>query len=114
MALSNDEIRELIEKLKKTDRTALASDQKARSVVSHAIANGSLVNPNECEDCGVTNRPIQAHHEDYNKPLEVTWLCKLCHVARHTKPNLSASIKIVRQIQNKSPLKGGESNGSES
>jgi hypothetical protein len=24
-----------------------------------------------------------AHHEDYDKPLEVVWLCQPCHKQRH-------------------------------
>lgn len=34
-----------------------------------------------CERC---HRPSQVkHHEDYSKPLEVTYLCQKCHMARH-------------------------------
>ena len=31
--------------------------------------------------CGVVK--VQAHHEDYTKPLEVTWLCSACHAKVH-------------------------------
>lgn len=36
-----------------------------------------------CEDCGESN--TVKHHEDYKKPLEVTWLCCSCHAKRHRK-----------------------------
>ncbi len=30
-----------------------------------------------CSDCGETK--VEAHHEDYSKPLDVEWLCKKHH-----------------------------------
>lgn len=26
---------------------------------------------------------VEAHHEDYSKPLEVIWLCRECHLELH-------------------------------
>jgi len=37
--------------------------------------------PIPCEACG--DEKAQKHHPDYGKPLEVTWLCRPCHLARH-------------------------------
>ncbi len=37
-----------------------------------------------CRDCNSTIR-IQGHHTDYSKPLEVTWLCSLCHAREHKR-----------------------------
>jgi hypothetical protein len=34
-----------------------------------------------CVICG--NKKVEGHHEDYNKPFEVLWLCKKHHLARH-------------------------------
>jgi hypothetical protein len=31
--------------------------------------------------CG--SKKVHGHHEDYNKPLEVHWLCPKHHKARH-------------------------------
>lgn len=36
-----------------------------------------------CEDCGAASE--HRHHENYDKPLEVTWLCRECHGKRHSK-----------------------------
>lgn len=36
-----------------------------------------------CEQC--QNEKSEAHHNDYNKPLEVIWLCRSCHVELHNK-----------------------------
>lgn len=50
-----------------------------RNAVYRAIKNGQLVRPQHCSECGIKAR-IEAHHEDYNKALEVIWLCHKCHV----------------------------------
>lgn len=36
-----------------------------------------------CVKCG--NIKSQAHHEDYSKPLKVTWLCAIHHTELHRK-----------------------------
>lgn len=51
--------------------------QKARFAVSNAVRDGRLARK-PCEKCGRTDR-VQAHHHDYSKPLDVEWLCFVCH-----------------------------------
>lgn len=36
-----------------------------------------------CEVCGETK--VEAHHDDYLKPLDVRWLCKRHHAEVHTE-----------------------------
>lgn len=38
-----------------------------------------IITTESCSKCGSTNN-LQRHHEDYTKPLEVTVLCKDCHI----------------------------------
>lgn len=52
----------------------------AHTSVSRAIRNGALVRLPCCR-CGEAKSV--AHHEDYDKPLEVVWLCQPCHKQRH-------------------------------
>ena len=56
--------------------------QNARKKVLRAVKSGKLVKPILCEDCQ-QEVFLEAHHEDYNKPLEVKWLCKTCHEKEH-------------------------------
>lgn len=57
---------------------------KDRLVEGVVIAeDGRLIKPSICSECGA-NKNIQAHHYDYSKPLDVTWLCGKCHKAIHS------------------------------
>jgi hypothetical protein len=51
-------------------------ERRARRIVSNALRDGRLIK-NPCENCGATE--VEAHHEDYEKPLEVNWFCKQHH-----------------------------------
>jgi hypothetical protein len=53
----------------------------ARRAVAYAIARGRLQRL-PCSKCGTTIR-VQAHHHDYNLPLDVVWLCPLHHAEMH-------------------------------
>ena len=56
--------------------------KRASKLTSNAIRNGKLQRPKRCEACGSTCTP-EAHHWDYNRPLDVQWLCRSCHVRVH-------------------------------
>lgn len=57
---------------------------RAHELVYEAIKRGELVRPTVCSGCGEGGR-IEAHHDDYSKPLDVRWLCPRCHKARHAE-----------------------------
>lgn len=54
----------------------------AQSKVKYAVTTGKLIKPERCPACNGEGR-IEAHHEDYSKPLDVMWLCNVCHKAHH-------------------------------
>ena len=52
----------------------------AHVITGNAIRDGVLV-PELCKVCG--KNKVDAHHDDYTKPLEVIWLCKKHHAELH-------------------------------
>ena len=56
---------------------------RAHNAVARAVKKGVLI-PQPCQICGSID--VVAHHEDYDKPLDVNWLCQAHHVAHHHKP----------------------------
>jgi hypothetical protein len=52
----------------------------ARAYVNVYVKRGKLVQL-PCEVCGDVNS--EKHHDDYDKPLEVKWLCRKCHLEHH-------------------------------
>ena len=66
---------------KKIDAQKYPSKHKARIAVYRAVRAGTLHKPTNCEECKkkFSKDKIEGHHEDYDKPLEVRWLCRKCH-----------------------------------
>ena len=52
----------------------------ARYTVGNAVRDGRL-RKMDCAFCGSSK--TEAHHHDYAKPLDVTWLCSACHSRFH-------------------------------
>jgi len=61
---------------KRKDRLSHPSHHKARQAVSKALATGILIRQ-PCQFCGASK--VEAHHQSYDKPLEVIWVCPPCH-----------------------------------
>lgn len=55
--------------------------RKAWNAMYYALRMGKITKPETCSICGGWfGSKIQAHHEDYDQPLEVVWCCQDCHV----------------------------------
>lgn len=53
---------------------------KMRSILNKALLKGTVVK-SSCVICG--NKKVEAHHDDYTKPLDIKWLCRSHHGAWH-------------------------------
>ena len=52
----------------------------ARSYLNEYVRRGKVIKQ-PCSMCG--DDIAEAHHPDYNKPLEIVWLCRRCHLIHH-------------------------------
>jgi len=72
-----DQFRRSTKKYRATHRQICLS----RSKTNNAIVSGILVRQ-PCEVCGAID-DVHAHHDDYNKPYDVRWLCRKHHNEFH-------------------------------
>lgn len=61
--------------------------RRCHEALNNALARGEITKPLRCERCNnpTPSRHLHGHHHDYNKPLEVDWICKDCHGEEHSK-----------------------------
>ena len=73
----------------------MSPQQKAAyDAVRSAHHKGVLVRPTSCQRCGLPERKgsdgrslLHGHHHDYQKPLDVEWLCTKCHRKETRQPH---------------------------
>lgn len=63
----------------------------ARNLLAYAVKVGKVFKPSACEGCGAILCRIAGHHSDYDKPLDVQWLCVKCHKEVHVEARRSAA-----------------------
>jgi hypothetical protein len=78
----NSERKIALRRYAKQRRQRQPEKYRAAVATSNAIRDGRLVKQ-PCEQCGA--QIVEAHHEDYSKPLDVKWLCRKHHLERHGK-----------------------------
>lgn len=93
-------------------RGGKTADDKAQNILEEAIERGIIIRKDVCETCGETGifkdgrTKVQAHHPDYNKPLEVMWLCQKCHHEWH-KNNKAKGKEVLRELPATDVICGG-------
>lgn len=58
----------------------------AHVLLGNAVRDGRVSKPDRCSSCGSkpsSIRYLHGHHDDYSRPLDVTWLCAKCHYDLH-------------------------------
>lgn len=70
-----------------TQRATNPEKLTARRAVNNAIRDGKLFKQ-PCEVCGAAK--VHGHHDDYSRPLDVRWLCRVHHMQAHGKGVLVA------------------------
>ncbi len=51
---------------------------RARKNLNYHLQVGNIIKAKYCDICG-KEKKLQAHHDDYSKPLAVKWICSSCH-----------------------------------
>ena len=54
---------------------------RAHYTLTNAVRDGRIIRPATCQECGTPCVP-DGHHADYEKPLDIEWLCLSCHRKR--------------------------------
>lgn len=88
------------EHLKRLERPDEAAKVRARKALRRAVACGRI-SRRPCEVCAAPD--AQAHHDNYNKPLDVRWFCSAHHEELHRRSGALRSRVRRRQPTPMSP-----------
>ena len=84
----------------------LAQKEKAQLLVKYALTAGLLTRPEVCEDCGRHVASLHGHHENYENPLVINWLCQSCHSERHQGTSKNTGISPLMTAKQVAKLLG--------
>ena len=65
----------------------------AHKILKEAVKSGKMIRPDMCSKCEAICLP-HGHHENYNRPLYVIWLCASCHRLLHADKNRKHNIEV--------------------
>lgn len=74
----SDAVREVTRRWQRENPEKVAASCKLRQ----AVKLGKVIKPKNCENCGRETK-LDGHHDDYDFPLIVRWLCARCHKKHH-------------------------------
>lgn len=89
------------EKIREAARKEMSTPHyRARYLLKLAVSRGDVNKPSCCSGCKQPIVPAQlhGHHEDYDKPLDVKWLCQKCHGLAHRRAGV-AKVELPRKEQ---------------
>jgi len=76
----------------------LHKQQKANSAVRIALLKKELERPEICNLCDTKCKPL-AHHPDYDRKLEIIWVCTKCHRKLHSESAKEDRLRRKRILQ---------------
>src|SRR5262245_33696338 len=85
--LHPEEAKAMFRRNHQSRRRRKAPQLRANDALRNAVRSGRLIKPEVCDQCklAVPARMLHGHHSDYDKRLEVRWLCETCHWAHHNQ-----------------------------
>ena len=86
----NGKIVEGINDIRVNSNVHSTKKERAERKLNYELSMGRMTIPSVCSECGVApragtlgRRRLFAHHENYDKPLDVKWMCTYCHSKLH-------------------------------
>jgi hypothetical protein len=65
---------------------------RCHALAQKAVNAGKIEKKSSCEVCGDTKKRLHKHHCDYNKPLEIIFMCPQCHVNWHMENGVGLNV----------------------
>ena len=72
------------QRARRKDNDDYRMKHSAHNAVLTEIRAGRMTRPDKCSRCGAKGT-VEAHHQDYDKPIDIVWLCVQCHAKEHSK-----------------------------